>query len=170
MTLAFAGDLFESMCTQWHVGVKSRFERIEDRRVFRSRFSYSAPKIMQICDFRRKFATQCLLQACGIVFSIANIFGERNSLDKVFCEGDSEQGFQGRDLWTGSSGQWVLDGSSGQGVVDRELWTGSSEQRVLDRELWTKSSGQGVLDKEYQILRNIAPDEAVEYVAPGEAV
>ena len=108
---------------------------------------------MQICDFRRKFATQCLLQACGIVFSIANIFGERNSLDKVFCEGDSEQGFLGRELWTGSSGQRVLDGSSGQGVVDRELWTGSSEQRVLDRELWTKSSGQGVLDKEYQILR-----------------
>ena len=59
MIFACARENVQSFCTQWKERVESRLERSgENHRAFWTPFSFLATKIMQIRDFRSKFAAK----------------------------------------------------------------------------------------------------------------
>ena len=68
MIFACARENVQSFCTQWKERVESRLERSgENRRAFWIPFSSLATKIMEIRDFRSRFAAKCPLQVHNVL-------------------------------------------------------------------------------------------------------
>ena len=57
----------------------------KNRKAFWSPFSYSATTIMQIRDFRSRFAAKWVLQVSGIVFSLGTVLWKRRVLRTHLC-------------------------------------------------------------------------------------
>ena len=62
----------------------------KNREAFLRRFSYLAVKIMQICDFRSKFAAKCRLPVCGTVFTSGTAVSVRRVLRTHPCAGEPQ--------------------------------------------------------------------------------